>query len=316
MTAQAGICAEPNLHAYYLMFNILPSGFSVVPDALAQVPVLWQSLAQTYPDAAFSGLVAIGHSAWDELYPNARPRELTAFPAQAVGQRLAPETPFDLFFQLRADRLDVAYIAVQKVMALLAGLVELKDERQGFRYLEMRDMTGFVDGTENPQGEDRAQVALVQAGQFAEGSYIHVQHYRHRLARWQKLAIQAQEDIYGRTKPDNIEYQSADKAPTAHTKRTSLKDDAGNSMEILRQSLPWGTASAQGLVFISCCNTPTHFTRMLESMFVPDEQGHFDHLTLFTQAETGAAFFAPSQEWLSTKGDVNESAQYQAKHRK
>lgn len=304
MTAQAGICAEPNLHAYYLMFNILPKGFSAMPDALAQVPALWQSLTDTYPDANFSGLVAIGNQAWDELYPQARPAELNAFPAQQQGQRIAPETPFDLFFQLRADRLDVAYIAVQKVMALLAGKVELKDERQGFRYLEMRDMTGFVDGTENPQGADRAQVALVAEGQFAGGSYVHVQHYRHKLARWEKLAIQAQEDIYGRTKADDIEYQSADKAPTAHTKRANLKDAAGNSMEILRLSLPWGTASAQGLVFISCCHTALNFSRILENMFVPDQQGHFDHLTLFTQAETGAAFFAPSEQWLSTKGDL------------
>ena len=304
MTAQAGICAEPNLHAHYLMLNILPAGFERMPEVLAQIPALWQSLEQTYPDAAFSGLVAIGDGAWDELYPHARPSELTAFPAQAAGLRIAPATPFDLFFQLRADRLDVAYIAMQKVMALLAGLVELKDERQGFRYLEMRDMTGFVDGTENPQGADRRQVALVAEGQFAEGSYLHVQHYRHRLARWEKLAINDQEQIYGRTKQDDIEFASADKAPTAHTKRTNLKDQAGNSMEILRQSLPWGTANAQGLVFIACCNTPTHFTRMLESMYQPDEQGHFDHLMLFTQAETGAAFFAPSQEWLSRKGDI------------
>ena len=306
MTAQAGICAEPNLHAYYLMFNILPAGFSAMPDALAQVPALWQSLGHTYPDAEFSGLVAIGNQAWDELYPNARPSELTAFPAQVAGARSAPETPFDLFFQLRADRLDVAYIAVQKVLALLAGLAELKDERQGFRYLERRDMTGFVDGTENPQGEDRAAVALVQEGQFAGGSYLHVQHYKHKLTRWEKLAIADQEQVYGRTKPDDIEFETEQKAPTAHTLRTNLKDDAGNSMEILRQSLPWGTANAQGLVFISCCNTPVHFTRMLESMYQSDEHGHFDHLMLFTQAETGAAFFAPSEQWLSSKGDLNK----------
>lgn len=308
MTAQAGICAAPNLHAHYLMFNILANNYGGVAHALAGVPALWHSLQQEYPDACFSGLVAIGHQAWDELYPGNRPAELTRFPAQQQGQRVAPETPFDLFFQLRADRLDVAYIAVQKVMALLAGMVELKEERQGFRYLDCRDLTGFVDGTENPQGEDRAQVALVSDGRFTGGSYVHVQRYRHKMARWQKLAIQTQEDIYGRTKPDNIEYESAHKAPTAHTKKTSLKDDAGNSMEILRQSMPWGTADAQGLMFISCCHTPLHFTRMLERMFVPDEQGHFDHLTLFTQAETGAAFFAPSEEWLSSKGDVNQNA--------
>ncbi|OXY83568.1 Dyp-type peroxidase [Oceanimonas doudoroffii] len=304
MTAQAGICAEPNLHAHYLFFNILPGHQSEVRNKLKAVPALWRELADTYSNAAFSGLVAIGHQAWDELYPRQRPAELRAFPAQGEGERAAPETPFDLFFQLRADRLDVAYIAVQKVMALLAGMVELKDERQGFRYLDSRDMTGFVDGTENPQGEDRATVALVAEGPFAGGSYVHVQRYHHRMARWQKLALKTQEDIYGRTKADNIEYAAADKPMTAHTRRTSLKDTNGNSMEILRQSMPWGSATEQGLVFISCCRTPLHFTRMLESMYRRDEQGNFDHLTLFTRAETGAAFFAPSENWLLSQGDA------------
>ncbi|MFP2770914.1 Dyp-type peroxidase [Oceanisphaera sp. KMM 10153] len=304
MTAQTGICAEPNLHAYYLMFDIKPDGFGAVRAALAELPALWQPLQRDYPDAAFSGLVAVGNEAWDELYPVARPAELAPFPAQQEGLRIAPETPFDLFFQLRADRLDVAYIAVQGVMVLLAGKVELKDERQGFRYLDGRDMTGFVDGTENPEGEHKAEVALVGEGRFVDGSYLHVQRYKHKMARWQRLAVKAQEDIYGRTKVDNIEYESAHKAPTAHTKRTSLKDASGSSMEILRQSMPWGTAAEQGLVFVSCCNTSLHFTRMLDSMFQLDDRGHFDHLTLFTQAETGAAFFAPSQEWLVAQGDL------------
>ncbi len=303
MTAQAGVCAEPNLHAYYLFFNILPGRQAEVRERLRAIPGLWRELSASYPDAAFSGLAAIGNEAWDELYPQGRPKELTAFPAQGEGERAAPATPFDLFFQLRADRLDVAWIAVQKVMALLANLAELKDERQGFRYLDCRDMTGFVDGTENPQGEHRAEVALVADGPFAGGSYVHVQRFHHRMTRWQRLAVKEQEDVYGRTKADNIEYASADKPLTAHTRRTSLKDDAGNSLEILRQSMPWGSATEQGLVFISCCHTPRHFTRMLESMYRGDGEGHFDHLTLYTRPETGAAFFAPSEEWLETSGD-------------
>ncbi|WP_019933154.1 Dyp-type peroxidase [Oceanimonas smirnovii] len=300
MKAQAGICAEPNLHAHYLFLNIVPGSHAAVTAALARLPALWRELESSYADAAFSGLVAIGNRVWDNLYPDDRPPELTAFPAQGDA---APETPADLFVQLRADRLDVAYIGVQRVMALLAGLVNVQDERQGFRYLDCRDMTGFVDGTENPQGEDRASVALLADGPFAGGSYVHVQRFHHRMNRWQKLSLSSQEAIYGRTKADNIEFASSDKAPTAHTRRTSLKDETGRSMEILRQSMPWGSATEQGLVFISCCNTPRHFTAMLESMYRKDNNGHFDHLTLFTEAKTGAAFFAPSEDWLERAGD-------------
>ena len=105
---------------------------------------------------------------------------------------------------------------------------------------------------------------------------------------WEKLALKEQEDIIGRTKLDNIEYESADKPLTSHIKRVNLKTPKGESMEILRQSMPWGTMREQGLYFISCCRTPQHFTAMLASMY-KGEGSHFDHLLRFTRAVTGAA---------------------------
>ena len=184
---------------------------------------------------------------------------------------------------------------------LLAGLVELAEEVRGFRNLDCRDLTGFVDGTENPQDEHRAEVALAADGEFAGGSYIHVQRWVHAMSDWEKLAQKEQEDIIGRTKPDNIEYESAAKPLTAHIKRVNLKTPKGESMEILRQSMPWGTMTEQGLYFISCCRTPQHFNAMLASMY-KGEGSHFDHLLRFTRAVTGAAFFAPSIDFLVAQG--------------
>jgi putative iron-dependent peroxidase len=196
---------------------------------------------------------------------------------------------------------DVLHHAGHRVMALLAGVVELAEEVRGFRNLDCRDLTGFVDGTENPQDEHRAEVALLAGGEFAGGSYIHVQRWVHAMSDWEKLAQKEQEDIIGRTKPDNIEYESAAKPLTAHIKRVNLKTPKGESMEILRQSMPWGTMSEQGLYFISCCRTPLHFNAMLASMY-KGEGSHFDHLLRFTKAVTGAAFFAPSEGFLMAQG--------------
>ncbi|PJG58092.1 Dyp-type peroxidase [Aeromonas cavernicola] len=300
MTAQAGICAEPNLHALYLMFN--RSGQAAELTArLTMLPALWQAVAADFPDAHFSGLVAIGADDWDALYPAARPPQLRHFMAQDANGHQAPNTPFDLFIQLRADRVDVLHHAGQRVMALLAGLVALAEEVRGFRHLDCRDLTGFVDGTENPQGPCRAEVALVAAGPFAAGSYLHVQRWRHAMSDWERLAVKEQEDIVGRTKADNIEYESAAKPLTSHIKRVNLKTPQGESMEILRQSMPWGTLTEQGLYFISCCHTPQHFNAMLASMY-KGEASHFDHLLRFTQAVTGAAFFAPSETFLQAGG--------------
>lgn len=301
MTAQAGICAEPNLHASYLLFDILPGQELEVRTALARFPALCDELDRAFPEAGFSGLIAIGEAAWERLYPH-RPPLLQPFPAQACGDRQAPATPYDLFVQLRADRLDLLHLAGQRLLAAgLGGRLVLREEVQGFRYLDCRDVTGFVDGTENPKGAHRAEVALVAEGEFADGSYLHIQRFVHDMTAWERLNQKAQEDVIGRSKVDNIEYEEEDKPPTAHIRRTNLEDADGNTKEILRQSMPWGTLLEQGLFFISCCATPAHFSDMLASMY-RGEGGHFDHLLRFTRAVSGAAFFAPSVEYLQTSG--------------
>ena len=303
MQAQSGICAEPNLHASYLMFDIAAGQEADVRQALAHFPELCRDLETSFPDAAFSGLVAIGAAVWDRLYTH-RPPELQPFPPSASPQFQAAVTPFDLFVQFRADRFDVLHLAGQRLMARLAGRVRLREEYRGFRFLDFRDLTGLVDGTENPQGAHRAEVALVAEGPYAGGSYLHVQRYVHNMTHWQRLALKEQEDTIGRTKQDNIEYASADKPQTSHIKRVNLKSADGQSKEILRQSMPWGTLEEQGLYFISCCRTPTHFNDMLDSMYGSNGQGHLDHLLRYTRPVTGAAFFAPSETFLQQGGVI------------
>jgi len=48
MKAQAGICAEPNLHALYLMFNRTGDAAELV-GRLAKLPALWQAVLPISP---------------------------------------------------------------------------------------------------------------------------------------------------------------------------------------------------------------------------------------------------------------------------
>ncbi|MBC8674144.1 Dyp-type peroxidase [Aeromonas hydrophila] len=264
MKAQAGICAEPNLHALYLMFNRTGDAAELVAR-LARLPALWEAVAADFPAAGFSGLVAVGADAWDGLYPAARPPQFRGFMAQSANGQEAPNTPFDLFVQLRADRVDVLHHAGQRVMALLAGLVELAEEVRGFRNLDCRDLTGFVDGTENPQDEHRAEVALLDGGEFAGGSSIHAA-LGPRHERLGEAGTEGQEDIIGRTKVDNIEYESADKPLTAHIKRVNLKTPKGSPWRSCARACPGAPCVSRALL-ISCCRTPLHFNAMLASMY-------------------------------------------------
>lgn len=297
---QFGVCAEPSLHGYYLLFNALDDKESFIRKALSRFPALIDFYADRYSEANLTGVVAIGANYWDEFFPDGRPNQLKPFVAMECEDRVAPSISYDLYIEVRSDRADVNHIVSSKICELLSDSVELVEQVRAFRFLDGRDLTGFVDGTENPQGRKRREVALVSDEQdeaFAGGSYLHIQRYRHNLNLWNSIEVKAQEDVFGRTKVDNIEYESDAKPLTSHVKRTNLKDDEGNSIEILRQSMPYGDMKLQGLFFAAYCKSPEPFEKMLHSMIF-GENGHFDHMLKFTQAETGAAFYAPSLNFL------------------
>ena len=303
---QFGVCAEPSLHGYYLLFNALDDKNLFLRKALSRLPALFDKYADRFSEANLAGVIAIGTNFWDELYPQARPKYLRQFPEMAVEDCIAPTNNYDLYIEIRGDRADVNHIVATKVCQLLADSVELVEQVRAFRFLDGRDLSGFVDGTENPQGHHRRRVALVneeQDAEFSAGSYLHIQRYRHNLNLWNSLEVKEQEDVFSRTKVNNEEYSEENKAPTSHIKRVNLKDSAGNSIEILRQSMPYGDMKIQGLFFVSYCSSPEPFELLLKSMICGDAHGHSDHLLKYTQAETGAAFFVPSLNILAQLGE-------------
>ncbi|NQY34288.1 MAG: Dyp-type peroxidase [Alteromonadaceae bacterium] len=303
---QFGICAEPSLHGYYLLFNALDDKNAYLRQALSRLPALFEKYADRFSEANLTGVVAIGANYWDEFHEQARPKELSAFLTMECDDRIAPAENYDLYIEVRGDRADVNHIVTGKICQLLGDSVELIEQIHGFRFLDGRDLTGFVDGTENPRGYHRRKVALVSEEDddiFTGGSYLHIQKYRHNLTLWNTLEQKAQEDIYGRTKIDNIEYSNEEKLKTAHIKRANLTDEQGQDIEILRQSMPYGDMKQQGLFFVSYCRSSAPFELILKSMIYGDESGHFDHLLKYTQAETGAAFFAPSLNFLQSLAD-------------
>ncbi|MBE1300050.1 MAG: Dyp-type peroxidase [Alteromonadaceae bacterium] len=304
---QKGICAEPNLHALYLMFNVIDEQDDIIRSKLAQILNIFEHYDEEHYEAMISGVVAVGTNYWMELYPGGIPKELAPFPDMHCDDRHAPVVPSDLFIQIRADRADICHAIGVDVYELLKGHVELLEQVKGFRYLDGRDLTGFVDGTENPKGMHKLDVAIVgdEDPSYTGGSYIHIQRYRHNLDNWNQVPVEKQEQIMGRTKSDDVEFLSHKKARYAHTKRTSLKDDDGNSIEILRQSMPYGNMKVQGLFFVSCAKSSRPFTQMLESMIFGDETGTYDKILDFTTAETGAAYFAPSIDFIRKQGDMS-----------
>lgn len=300
--AQSGICAEARGYACFIAFD-WRDGVDVAAArrALAQVPLLTQTLAAEYPQAGLCSVVAIGAGVWEWLY-GARPAGLQAFPQFADPVIDLPCSEIGGLLHLRGERHDLNFELANLIAAQLGPLVRWGEQIDGFRYLDSRDLTGFVDGTENPEGEERAKVALVgdDEAEFAGGSYLHLQRWVHNMPKWRTTAEAEQEQVIGRTKQDDVEMGDEIKPPTAHIARVVIEEE-GEELEILRQSMPYGHLDEMGLMFASYARSPQPFTRMLQRMFCPDAAGHYDHLLNFSRPVTGAALFAPSVDFLTRK---------------
>jgi porphyrinogen peroxidase len=294
---QTGITAEQSSDALFITLNAKANQQKKICLALKQCPSIILDMQNAFKEANLHASVGIGSEYWSEISQE-KPKQLIGF--SQVDLKHAPDTPSDLILHIRSDRRDITYLLAKKLYQLFSNITTLQEEVSCFKYLDSRDLTGFIDGTENPTGQHREEVALVgeEDPSFRGGSYLHLQKYIHNLDRWEKLPIDKQETVFGRSKVDNIEFASIEKSPHAHTKRTSLKNQHGESLEILRQSMSFTTWLESGLMFASYCHTPDNFNAMLKSMLIGDEDGKTDHLMNYTQAVTGQAFFVPNVNWL------------------
>ena len=218
-----------------------------------------------------------------------------------AGARHAVSTPGDLLFHIRSKRMDLCFELATQIMARLGEAVSPVDEVQGFHYFDDRDLIGFVDGTENPQGQELMDAVLIGAEDpaFAGGSYVIVQKYFHDLNAWNALPTEAQERIIGRTKLSNVELDDAIKPTSAHNALTTIVED-GKEIKILRDNMAFGRPGHGefGTYFIGYSRSPRTIEQMLENMFIGRPPGNYDRLLDFSRAVTGNLFFVPTATFL------------------
>ena len=219
-----------------------------------------------FPDAKLGAVVAFGNNVWRQLSGGEGADELKDFPV--YGKGLAPSTQYDLLIHILSARHEVNFSVAQAALAAFGDAIDVKEEIHGFRWVEERDLSGFVDGTENPAGEEtRREVAVIKDGVDAGGSYVFVQRWEHNLKQLNRMSVPDQEMMIGRTKDANEEIDGDERPVTSHLIRVDLKED-GKGLKIVRQSLPYGTASGtHGLYFCAYCARLYNIEQQLLSMF-------------------------------------------------
>ncbi|MBP1160611.1 putative iron-dependent peroxidase [Rhodococcus sp. PvR044] len=288
--------------AIFLVATVDAGGEALTRSLLADAAGLRRAVGLRVPGSGLELIVSIGSDAWDRLFAGPRPAQLHPFPALRGGKHQAPSTPGDLLFHIRAMSLDACFELAHQIAKRLAGAATVVDEVHGFQYFENRDLIGFVDGTENPSG--RGAVAAVTVGDedpaFAGGSYVHVQKYLHDMSTWEALPVPEQEKVIGRTKLEDIEMSADVKPANSHVALNAIKDEQGESLEILRANMPFGRVGdgEMGTYFIGYCRTPAITERMLANMFLGDPPGNYDRLLDFSVPVTGSAFFTPSADFF------------------
>lgn len=284
--AQQGIFAEPFNSAHYLEYKVTASAnetLTAITNALSH-----------NNDCHVN--IAFGATFWNSINPEWTPEELVPFETlQGNNGYTMPSNQSDVLFWIHGTDQGEVFNAVLHINQMMNICVETVVDINGFKNKENRDLTGFVDGTENPKDQARFDAALIAERQIgAGGSYVFTQQWQHHLQQFNQLTITEQEKIIGRTKIDDEELHGIDNPPTSHVSRTDAKID-GVAAKIFRRSTPYGNANDHGLYFIALSCELKRIHIQLERMLGNTEDGHSDHLMKYSSAKTGAYWFMPSR---------------------
>ena len=158
-----------------------------------------------------------------------------------------PVTPQAMWWWLRGvDRGDL--LTQQRALEDAVGAAFAIDEVvDTFVHAGGRDLSGYEDGTENPDGDDAVAAALADGADGVRGgSFVAVQRWRHDLRAFLSHGQAERDRMIGRRQHDNVELEDA--PPSAHVKRTAQEDFSPEAF-VWRRSMPPPPIDNLDLVF-------------------------------------------------------------------
>jgi putative iron-dependent peroxidase len=288
-TPQAGIFALGTSSHAYLEFDLLDAKES--KDFASTISAIREPRTTT---GGVNFVIGFRPELWREIVPDDAPPGLEGFNREIRGTEgfVMPSTQHDALVWLSGSAYDVVFDMARSVVHDLAGQASLADETSSWPYRHDRDLTGFIDGSENPTLLDAPAAALLPEGvPGAAGTVLLLQKWQHKVVEWEALPVDHQERIMGRTKLDSVELDP--RPADSHVARTD-QDEFG---DIFRRNMPYGSIGDHGTMFVGFSADQKRLSRMLDSM-AGLVSGTRDALTRFTQPLSGSYYFVPSVEDL------------------
>jgi putative iron-dependent peroxidase len=288
-TPQAGIFALGTSSHAYLEFDIQDAKKG--KEFAATIAAIREPRTTT---GGVNLVIGFRPELWRDIVPEDAPAGVEGFNKEIQGIEgfVMPSTQHDALVWLSGSAYDVIFDMARSVIHDLAGQGSLGEETSSWPYRHDRDLTGFIDGSENPMLLEAPIAALLPEGTAGTGgSVLLLQKWKHNVAAWEAVPTDQQERIMGRTKRDSIELEN--KRSDSHVARTD-QDEFGN---IFRRNMPYGSVDDHGTMFVGFSADQKRLSRMLDSM-AGLINGTRDGLTRFTQPLTGSYYFVPSVESL------------------
>jgi porphyrinogen peroxidase len=231
---------------------------------------------------------------WQATVPDDAPPNLSGFNEDIAGVDgfTMPATQHDAVLWLSGSAYDVIFDTARAAITALGGLASLAEETSSWPYQHDRDLTGFIDGSENPTLIEAPGLVVVPDGKpGGGGTVLLLQKWAHDAPAWEGLSVGEQERVIGRTKLDSTELE--DRVADSHVAST----DQERFGDIFRRNMPYGTVGDHGTMFVGFASAQRPLAAMLDSMAGRDS-GIRDALTRYTRPLTGAYYFVPSVESL------------------
>ncbi len=291
---QSGIFALGTSSHAYLEFDVL--------NQKNGAPLVKAISSLREPRTTIGGInlvVGFRPELWSNVFPHATPAGIHGFNQDIVGIEnfKMPATQHDAVLWLSGSAYDVVFDEAHGAIAALKDLATVAEETSSWPYRHDRDLTGFIDGSENPSLVKAPEVALIPEGQPGEGgSILLLQKWQHDTTAWESLPVEKQQTVMGRIKADSVEIEN--KAPDSHVASTD-QDEFG---KVFRRNMPYGTVTNHGTMFVGFSAEQERLHKMLESM-AGLKTGRRDALTRYTRPLTGAYYFVPSTELLLQPDD-------------
>ena len=222
---------------------------------------------------------------------SAKVKGLRSFPVINEAKVEVPATQMSAWCFLRGDDPGELLHLGREISALLKPGFVVQETIDAFQFKEGRDLSGYVDGTENPSEDDSPAIALLSGGGAGidGGAFVSVQRWEHNLDYLASWTQKERDHAIGRRHSDNEEI---DDAPlTAHVKRTAQESFSPEAF-LVRRSMPYSLGEKEGLMFVAYCSTLNAFEAQLKRM-VGAEDGVVDRLFGFSIPVTGSHFFCP-----------------------